>query len=88
MGCGPPSGSSAALASEMTFPTGGLALTESMFGQTLIVPLIRMLPVVGGLWQSMATDTEVVALATTVKVAAAPEHVVSPSVEVPVSVSE
>jgi hypothetical protein len=47
IGCGPLSGSSAVLASVMTFPAGGLALTESMFGQMLIVPFTEIVPVAG-----------------------------------------
>ncbi len=42
----------------MVFPTGGFALTESMFGQTLIVPFTITLPVLVPGWQSMVTETE------------------------------
>src|SRR5215471_15866828 len=70
----------------MTLPVGGLALTESMSGQTLIVPFTRMLPVFGGTWQSIVTDTVVVACAATLNAAEVPVQVVWLSVEVPVSV--
>ena len=72
----------------MTFPAGGFALTESTRGQTLIVPFTRTLPVVGAVWQSIATATEVVAAATTLNGAEAPAQLVFPSTDVPVSVSE
>ena len=48
------------------FPTGGFALTASIVGQTLIVPLTATLPVLAGPRQSMVTATEVVAPAATV----------------------
>ena len=54
----------------------------------LIVPLMRTLPVVGAAWQSIATATGVVAAAATLKGAEAPEQLVFPSIDVPVSVSE
>src|SRR5947209_379934 len=72
----------------MTFPTAGFAVTESTVGQRLMVPLIWMLPVFGGRWQSIAIDTDVVTAAVTLKEAEAPEQVVWPSVEVPVRASE
>jgi hypothetical protein len=87
-GCGPLSGSSAEIEIAMTFPVGGLALTESIDGQTLSVPFTTTLPVLDGVWQSIVTDTEVVAPATTAKGAEAPAQLVCPSTEVPVRVSE
>ena len=85
-GCGALSWSSAALAIPRTFPTGGLQLTASILGQTLIVPFTRTLPVVGAVWQSIVTATGVVADATTLNDVEAPEQLVFPSTEVPVSV--
>ena len=72
----------------MTFAVGGLALTASTRGQTLIVPLTRTLPVVGAVWQSIVTATGVVAAATTLNGVEAPEQLVFPSTEVPVSERE
>ena len=69
----------------MTFPLGGFALTESTFGQMLIVPLTRTLPVVGATWQSIATDTEVVAPAAMLNGVEVPVQLVFPSTDVPVS---
>ena len=86
-GDGPLSGSTAAAESDRLEPTAtsaGLAESDSMVGQTLIVPLTAMLPVLAGWWQSSPTLTAVTVPALTVN-GALPEQAV-PSVPVPVSV--
>ena len=65
----------------MRFPTGPAALTESMFGQMLIVPFTEIEPVVGAWWQLRCTLTDAVAPAVTLKLAEPPQLVL-PSVEV------
>jgi hypothetical protein len=84
-GCGPESTSLAAPVIAIWLPLGGFALTESIVGQTSIVPLTWMLPFLDVVWQSMFTATDVVALATTLNAAELPLQVAVPSVDDPVS---
>ena len=86
-GCGPLSGSSETEETAMVLPVGGVALTESTCGQTLIVPLMRTLPFVWARVHEMAIDTGVVDEAMTANEPEAPVQLVVPSVAVPLIVT-